>query len=502
MPGNHGLHRRQFMKTAGIAAVSVAAAPLAPTMKLDTTGKNGAAFPRDFLWGAGTSAYQIEGAAREDGKGLSTWDVFCTRTGKIAGNQNGEVACDHYHRYREDVALMKHIGLRAYRFSISWPRVLPTGRGAVNPRGLDFYKRMVDELQRAGITPFATLFHWDTPQAVQEQGGWLQRECAAWFADYAAVVADALSDRVQHWLTINEPRSLVGGAYVSGEHAPGEALPLGQALQVGHHLLLAHGLAVQALRARARQPLRIAYVPDFSPSLPAPETPENIIAAREASFAAGRELFQLENWWRGNAWWLDPVFRGEYPAEGLAALGADAPQIAAGDMETIRQPLDFFAVNIYGGHPVRATNGKTERIPFPPGAPVTALGWPVTPEALYWGPKWLYERYRLPILISENGLSCHDWVSLDGRVHDTQRSDFIARYLQQLRRAMSKGVPVQGYFYWSLLDNFEWSQGYQQRFGLIHVDFATQRRTLKDSARWYGMLIASRGASLPARGTS
>lgn len=391
-----GATRREFLRAAAsLPAFGFASGPevraLQASAQKSGREKNASElrylFPKDFLWGAGTSAYQIEGAAREDGRGLSTWDVFSAAPGKIAGNHTGEVACDHYHRYREDVALMKLMGLRAYRFSISWARVLPTGRGAVNPRGLDFYQRLVDELLRAGIAPFATLYHWDTPLALHEQGGWLRRDCASWFADYAATVAAALSDRVTHWLTINEPRSFIGGAYLGDAHAPGEKLPLSKALQAGHHVLLAHGRAVQALRAAAKKPLRIAYLPDFSPSLPAPETLENIAAAKAASFAAGRELFQLENWWRGNAWWLDPVFRGEYPAEGLAALGADAPQIEAGDMETIRQPLDFFAVNIYGGHPVRVQDGKTVRADFPPGAPVSAVGWPVTPEAVYWGPK-------------------------------------------------------------------------------------------------------------------
>ncbi len=494
----HGrLTRREFL--AGSAALTAGAALVVPAVSgMSANISTGSptdvrfTFPKEFLWGAASSAYQIEGATAEDGKGPSIWDEFCKRPGATAGGQSGEIACDHYHRYREDVALMKQIGLRAYRFSISWPRVIPQGTGAVNPKGIDFYSHLVDELLRAGIAPFATLYHWDYPLALQRRGGWLERDSANWFAEHAAVVARALSDRVKFWLTINEPRSFIGSAYVSGEHAPGEKLPLAQALRAGHNLMRAHGLAVQAIRAAAKQPVQVGFAPDCSPSLPLPENDANIAAAREATFAMPREYFRIENWWRGNSWWMDPALRGEYPAVGLAALGADAPQIADGDMQQIKQPLDFFAVNIYGGHPVRAREGgEFEFVSWPAGWPATAFGWAVTPDALYWGPKWLYERSKLPILITENGLSCHDWVSLDGAVHDPQRIDFVSRYLQALARAMREGVPVRGYFYWSLLDNFEWAAGYRQRFGMIYVDYATQKRTLKDSALWYRQLIRS-----------
>lgn len=469
-----------------LSAADVQNVPLKPDATSPFT------FPKDFLWGAASSAYQIEGAAAADGKGPSIWDDFCKRPGAIVGGQSGETACDHYHRYREDVALMKQIGLRAYRFSISWPRVIPQGTGGVNPKGLDFYSRLVDELLRAGVTPFATLYHWDFPLALQRRGGWLERDSARWFAVYATELARALSDRVKFWLTINEPRSFIGSAYVSGEHAPGEKLPLAQALRAGHNLMRAHGLAVQAIRAAAKQPVQVGYAPDCSPSLPLPENSQNIAAARDATFAMPRDYFNIGNWWRANSWWIDPVLRGEYPADGVAALGADAPQIVAGDMREIQQPLDFFAVNIYGGHPVRAKeSGGFEFAAWPQGWPTTAFGWAVTPDAMYWGPKWLYERYKLPILITENGLSCHDWISLDGAVHDPQRIDFVSRYLQSLARAMREGVPVLGYFYWSLLDNFEWAAGYRQRFGMIYVDYPTQRRVLKDSAVWYGERIRS-----------
>jgi beta-glucosidase len=497
------MSRRKFIGLAGGAAISsaliphgetsVGEAPAAPAKAMATS------YPKDFLWGASTSAYQIEGATREDGRGESIWDVFCRKPDAIWNQQNGDVACDHYHRYAEDVRLMKQMGLRAYRFSVSWPRILPQGAGALNNKGLDFYQRLVDELLRSGITPFLTLYHWDFPQALEERGGWLNRDAADWFADYAADVARHLSDRVSFWLTLNEPRSFLGGGYVSAVHAPGAKLPLREVLRAGHVLNLAHGKAVQAIRAHAKRSVKIGWAPDCSPALPVSESAADIAAARAATFVVSREQFTARAWWRNNAWWFDPMFLGTYPADGLAQAGADAPEIVAGDMELIHQPLDFLGVNIYGGTLVRANSeGRAEVVPFPAEWPRAANNWEVTPDALYWGLKWLHERYRLPVYVLENGLSLHDWVALDGKVHDPQRIDFTARYLLSLRRAMSEGVPVNGYFHWSLLDNFEWHAGFRERFGLIYVNFATQKRIWKDSARWYAELIASNGSSLVA----
>ncbi|HEV2490715.1 MAG TPA: GH1 family beta-glucosidase [Candidatus Acidoferrales bacterium] len=496
------LSRREFLATSAGTAAAFASigAPdlgLATAQTATSQTKNETPFAKDFLWGAATSAYQIEGAAREDGKGPSVWDEFVRKRGKIRDERTGDIACDFYHRYAEDVAHMREMGLGAFLFSVSWPRVIPGGTGATNPKGLDFYSRLVDALLAAGIAPIVTLFHWDTPVALERRGGWRVREMAGWFADYAAVVTRALSDRVSWWLTINEPRSFIGGAYVEPVQAPGEKLSRRDALRAAHITFLAHGRAVQAIRANARKPVQISYPCDVSPSLPATDSAADIAAAHESTFASPSDHFSADHWWRENAWWLDPVYRGEYPAEAMAALGADAPEIRAGDMETIRQPLDFLGANIYGGWDVRAdVQGKAKEAPFPAGFPMTAFGWQVTPDAMYWAPKWLYERYKMPILITENGCSTRDWISLDGRVHDPQRIDFTMRYLQALARAANEGVPLRGYLHWSLLDNFEWQEGYTQRFGMLYVDFPTQERVLKDSARWYARVIASPAAAI------
>jgi len=499
--GSDGFTRREFLSVSAGSALSLASLGLpdaVPTPRMPVAPQTASPFPKEFFWGASTSAYQIEGAAREDGKGPSVWDEFAHKPGKIRDGQTGDVACDFYHRYAEDISRMRDMGLTAFRFSISWPRVLPDGTGSVNQKGIDFYSRLVDALLAAGIAPVATLFHWDTPLALRHRGGWLTRDMPGWFGDYAAVVARALSDRVTHWLTINEPRSFVGGAYVTGVQAPGEKLSRAEYMRVAHITFLAHGRAVQAIRANAHQPAQIGYACDVSPALPATDSAADAAAARESTFASPLEQFTADHWWSENAWWLDPVFLGHYPADALAVLGKDAPQTLPGDMETIHQPLDFLGTNIYGGSFVRAgENGQPVPVPFSAGFPLTAFGWRVTPSALYWGPKWLYERYKMPIIITENGCSSCDSVSLDGKVHDPQRIDFTARYLLALGRASAEGVPVRGYLHWSLLDNFEWQEGYMQRFGMIFVDFPTSRRIPKDSAHWYASVIASRGAALP-----
>ncbi|MBN1259684.1 MAG: beta-glucosidase [Anaerolineae bacterium] len=445
-------------------------------------------FPTDFVWGAATSSYQIEGAAHEDGKGPSIWDMFCRREGAILEGQNGDVACDHYHRYAEDIALMREIDLQGYRFSIAWPRILPEGAGTVNDAGLAFYDRLVDALLEAGITPFATLYHWDLPLALYQRGGWLNREIADWFADYAQVVVGRLGDRVTHWMTLNELKVFVGEGYMDGSHAPGHKLPLREVLLAGHHALLAHGKAVQAIRATSPQPCQVGWAPTIFPLMPAEETPETVAMVRQITHAVNP---QYPFW--SSSWLFDPVFLGTYPEDGLALFGKDAPDIQPGDMETIQQPLDFSGLNIYQGFYLKT--GAEGPAPVKPkdGAPLTALHWNVTPETLYWGPKFFYERYQTPIYITENGMSNVDWVALDGKVHDPQRIDFTTRYLQQLQRASEDGVDVRGYFHWSLMDNFEWAHGYRERLGLIYVDFETQARVLKDSAYWYRDVIAGNG---------
>lgn len=450
-----------------------------------------AMFPKSFAWGAASSAYQIEGAAGVDGRGPSVWDEFCRRPGAVQCGHTGEVACDHYNRMLDDVALMERLGLRAYRFSVSWPRVLPQGVGPVNQRGVDFYDRLVDALLAAGIEPWLTLFHWDFPLALQHRGGWLNRESADWFAEYAATVARRLGDRVGQWITINEPQIYIGLGHGDGTHAPGLRLSLADRLLATHHTLLAHGRGVQAIRANAARRAQVGWAPVMRVDYPADVTPTDVNAARAATFAVTAK----DSW--NNTWFADPVCLGRYPEDGLRLFGADAPAVMPGDMETIQQPLDFFGVNIYSGTPVRADrDGRAKPVAHPPGVPETAFRWTVSPESLYWGPRFLHERYGLPVVITENGLSSMDWVGVDGRVRDGGRIDFTLRYLLALRRAVRDGVDVRGYFHWSILDNFEWAEGYRHRFGLVHVDYETQQRTIKDSARWYARVIETSGAAL------
>jgi beta-glucosidase len=452
--------------------------------------------PADFVWGAATASYQIEGAWEADGKGPSVWDVFSSKPGNVWEDQTGRIACDHYHRYPQDVALMKEIGLNAYRFSFSWSRILPEGTGGVNEKGLEFYDRLVDELLAAAIEPWATLFHWDYPQALYLRGGWLNPDSSQWFADYARVIVERFSDRISHWMTINEPQCFVGmGHYgASYHHAPGDQLGISGLLQAAHHVLLAHGRAVQVIRGAAKTTPRIGWAPVGVVSSPISDSAEDIKAARSAMFSPE---FPTWNPLWNNVWWADPVVFGSYPEPALLVLGQHAPRYTDAEMKVISEPLDFYGANIYNGQSYRAgADGKPEKMERPPGYPHTLNHWKMTPDCLYWGPRFLWERYGLPIAITENGLSCHDWVSLDGGVHDPQRIDFLTRYLRELQRATADGVPVLGYFHWSLLDNFEWSEGYKHRFGLIHVDYETQKRTLKDSAHWYHEVIRTNGASL------
>jgi beta-glucosidase len=448
-------------------------------------------FPADFLWGAATAAYQIEGAAQEDGRGASIWDVFCKRRGAVFEGHSGEVACDHYHRYRQDVELMRELRLSGYRFSVSWPRVLPEGRGRVNEQGLAFYDRLTDELLGAGIQPLCTLFHWDLPQALQRRGGLCNREIADWFAEYAALVGRRLGDRIKLWVTQNEPQVYVGLGLAAGTHAPGLRLDFSETLLAAHNSMRAHGKAVTALRASVPA-ARIGYVLAAQVTRPATAGAADLEAARAAMFAVrDRSHFN-------NTWWTDPVLLGEYPRDGLALFGSELPPFPAADLDDMRQPIDFLGLNIYKAETFRrGEGGAPEALPVPPGHARSAVDWqPITPDAHYYGPRFFHERYRLPLFITESGLSTRDQIFLDGKVHDPQRIDYMHRTLLELRRAMKEGVPVEGYMAWSLLDNFEWADGYKQRFGLIYVDYATQRRIPKDSFHWYKQVIATRGAAL------
>lgn len=454
-------------------------------------------FPENFAWGVAAAAYQIEGAAEADGKGASVWDMFCKQPGKVLDGHSGDVACDHYRRYREDVAMMKNLGVRNYRFSISWPRVMPEGTGAVNQAGLDFYDRLVDELLAAGIRPWATLFHWDFPHALFCRGGWLNRDSADWFADYTRVMVDRLSDRVENWMTLNEPQCFIGFGHATGTNAPGLKLGTAECLRAGHHVLLAHGKAVQVLRSHAVKPATIGWAPVGVVSLPQ-DPARDVDAARRAMFSVrggdSQSMGMPPNIW-SNTWWGDPVVFGNYPEDGIVAAGAAMPEILPGDMETISQPIDFYGANIYSGTLYKAgVNGEPERVPHASSTPLSAFKWAIIPESLRWGPRFLHERYKLPVIVTENGISLSDWVALDGKVHDPQRIDFLTRYLGELRRAIADGADVRGYFHWSIMDNFEWAEGYKQRFGLVHVDYGTQVRTPKDSAWWYRDFTASNGS--------
>lgn len=445
-------------------------------------------FPKDFAFGAATSSYQIEGAAYREGGGRSVWDMLGDQAGKIAHGETGDVACDHYHRYRDDVALMAELGLQAYRFSISWPRVLPDGAGRVDQQGLDFYSRLVDDLLEKNITPWVTLFHWDFPYALYCKGGWLNRDSADWFADYTQLVVDKLSDRVAHWVTLNEPQCFIGLGHQDGIHAPGLKMGFSEVLLAGHNALRAHGKAVQVIRARARTGSQVGAAQASRVSLPASEQPGDIEAARRHMFAVtGKHVFS-------NAWFSDPMILGQYPEEGVELFAAHMPQGFSGDLECINQRLDYFGINIYSGIDVHLQKDGTVESRENKDLPVTAMGWPVTPEALYWGPTFFHERYRLPIVITENGMANHDTVH-EGCVHDQARIDFVQQYLAEYARAIEQGVPARAYFLWSLMDNFEWADGYDKRFGIVYVDYETLQRIPKDSAYWYRDLIASQSSA-------
>jgi beta-glucosidase len=456
-------------------------------MKKKQTG----VFPDGFVWGVAAASYQVEGAVREDGRGESVWDMLCRKENAVWKGHSGETACDHYHRYQEDVAIMKRIGVHAYRLSIAWPRVLPGGVGAVNEKGMAFYDRLIDELLAAGIQPWVTLFHWDFPLALYHRGGWLNRDSADWFADYTTLMVRRLGDRVRHWMTHNEPQCTIGLGHQAGVHAPGDRLAQAEWLLAGHNLLRSHGKCVQAIRAASPGPCEVGYAPVGHGLLPATTAAADIAAARHATMS----VVNRDAW--NATWWMDPVVLGRYPDDGLKLFGQDAPKASAEDMKTICQPLDFMGLNIYHAGSVGVgPDGQTQPVATPPGYPMNTYYWPVSPGAIYWTPKFWQERYKLPVVITENGMCNTDWVSLDGQVHDPQRIDFLQRYLRELRRAAADGLDVRGYFQWSILDNFEWAEGYKQRFGLVHVDYATQQRTPKDSAWWYREVIASNGATL------
>ncbi|MBQ9713951.1 MAG: family 1 glycosylhydrolase [Clostridia bacterium] len=434
-------------------------------------------FSKDFFWGAASASHQIEGAYLEDGKTLNIWDAFVE--GHVARGDDGKVACDHYHRYKEDVALMKKIGLKSYRFSISWARIFPDDSGKINEKGLQFYKNLVNELIEAGIKPMCTLYHWDMPMWVFEKGGWEKEENIPYFVRYAEACVKELSDKIEYWLTFNEPEAFISAGYESGEHAPFLQLSGERVKAITRNVMLAHGRAVLAMRKAAARPIKIGTAHAACVTSPANETPEEIEKARVSTFETDRPYFC--------SWWADPVFLGKRQA-GTNYLSDE-------DLKIIHQPLDFYAFNMYNADGYGAPKNQSNPRSYP-GYPLTAMDWPITPECLYWGARFCYERYGLPIMITENGMANLDFIMLDGEVHDPQRIDYVHRHLLGLKRAADEGVPVIGYQYWSIMDNFEWALGYSRRFGLIYVDYPTQRRILKDSALFYAEVIKTNGENL------
>ena len=440
------------------------------------------AFPKGFVWGTATASYQIEGATHEDGRGESIWDRFCRTPGAVANGDTGDVAADHYHQWPEDIQLMKSLGLNAYRFSVAWPRIVPDGIGAVNPAGLDFYERLVDGLLAAGIEPYVTLYHWDLPQALQDKGGWPNRDSVGWFADYVAVVSSRLGDRVRHWITHNEPWVAAFVGYAMGAHAPGLRDPRA-AMQAAHHLLLSHGQAVPILRQNGNAETQVGITLNLSWIDAASDKPADVEAARRQDGYINR-LF------------LDPVFRGAYPADMLAYYGNLAPQIEPGDLLQISTPIDFLGVNYYTRQVVAddANAGLLGvRTIRPPYSEYTEMGWEVYPEGLYKLLRRLHQEYAPRALyITENGAAFEDRLE-NGQVHDPRRVAYLREHLLAAQRAIQEGVPLRGYFVWSLIDNFEWAHGYTKRFGIAYVDYATQTRTLKDSALFYKQVVAANG---------
>ena len=434
-------------------------------------------FPKDFLWGAASAAAQVEGGFDVGGRTPSIWDNAPSK--KIKNGEDCHTGCDHYHHMKEDVALMKEIGLKSYRFSISWSRILPS-EDTVSDEGIAFYNSLIDELIAAGIEPVITVFHWDLPQWVQDKGGWMSEEIVKLFSDYARLVAESFSDRVMYFITINEPQCFIMNAYMQGIHAPFKknylALP-----RLTRNCLKAHGAAVRIIREKSRN-AKVGIAMAFGVFVPWSDNPKDIEEARKLTFEKGTAVLS-------NKWWMDPILKGEtVSAYGIYRLKKD-------DIKDVCVDLDFIGLNLYQplNHQTWATGSKRS----PVGAPKTSMGWDIDGRTVYWGIKFAYERYKLPIMVTENGMADYDMVSLDGKVHDPKRTDFMMRYLSQLKRAISENIPVIGYQYWSVMDNFEWAEGYDPRFGLIYVDYKTKKRILKDSAYEYREIIRTNGTEIP-----
>ena len=438
-------------------------------------------FPPGFVWGAAAAAAQIEGAARGDGKGESIWDRFAAVPGNIKNGDTPAVACDHYHRYEADFDLLNQLRIGHYRLSIAWPRVFPAGDGAVNTRGLDFYSRLIDALLARGITPWVTLFHWDLPQALEDRGGWLVRQTVDAFGRYADAVVKHLGDRVTYWFTVNEIPCFIGNGYGNGYFAPGRKISPRDLNQAYHHALLAHGRGVEAVRSFGTPGSRVGLVHNHLPAPPIPVT------ETESDIAAARTEYE-----RTNGQLMGPVYLGYYPEAFLRDAGADAPRVEPGDMEQIARPTDFLGLNVYAGNFVRAgADSRPEVLPFPEGYPEGGLHWlKITPQSMYWSVHFAAEVFGIKsFYMTESGATFDDTLTPAGEVIDLHRREYLRSHLVEVHRAVTEGYDVRGYFLWSLLDNFEWAEGYEKRFGIVHVAFDTQKRTPKLSSRWYAEVI-------------
>ncbi len=477
------MNRRKFLQGTGL---TLGAGSLASTWSGRAIAQLGPGntgplkFPPDFLWGAATASYQVEGAVHVGGRGQTIWDTFSHTPGTTFHGDTGDIADDFYHLFPKDIQLMKDIGLKTFRFSVAWSRIFPDGSGQPNHAGIDFYNRLVDALLNAGIAPYCTLYHWDLPQTLQDHGGWENRDTAKAFADYAGFTAALLSDRVKHFMTMNEMRSFVELGYGQGVHAPGLKLDTKRLAQLTHYVVLAHGLSVQAIRAHATPGIKVGIADNVQACTPVIETPDHIEAARRAT----REQ---------NAMFLTVLQEGRYTERYLQNLGSNAPRFTAEEMDIIKTPMDFVGLNIYQPTYVRADNSQKgyQIVSVPDSFPHMDSGWLyVGPEVLYWAPRLVHELWKIDTLyITENGASSDDQVAPDGRIYDTDRVMYLRNYMTQLHRAVAEGVPIKGYFLWSLLDNFEWADGYEKRFGIVYVDFATQKRVQKLSATYYQEVI-------------
>lgn len=440
---------------------------------------------KDFIWGVATAAYQIEGAENEGGRGKSIWDGEFTK-GRVLGDMNGKTACDHYHRYKEDVALLKNLGIKNYRFSVSWSRIMPNGKGEINPEGVAFYSNLADELLKAGITPWVTIFHWDLPRALFEEGGFLNDKISDYFADYAKTVVEIFGDRVKNYFIFNEPQVFVEDGHFTGAHAPFLRLSRSDVFKVAHNVLLSIGKAEKVMRKTAKIELDIGCSPCFTPMIP--KRKEDAELALKYNFTPNGEFYD-------GCFFTDALIKGEFTDDYKKWFAEYGYNPSEEDMKIIKSDFDFFGVNYYHGFYVENTGDGMKKISFTPSNKITAMNWTVTPEGIEYLVRYYYERYGLPILFAENGVAISEWKTLKGDIPDDMRIDYIRRHLEEIKKVSEK-YPVIGYFYWSFMDNFEWTAGYTKRFGLVYVDYETLERTPKKSAYWYKKVIETNGEDL------